>query len=395
VVAALLACTLASVPVRADTKSELNDAKAQLDDLIARIDSGQATIASLQADSNALVKKIDQVQTKITQTQARIVDVQKEIKQAQGELVATQDQLDRRAWVAYETGPGISVEFLLGSTSLSDLANRLEIVDRAAQSDKDLITQIQGLQTKLRQKRGNLRDLEDQQRTTRDGLNADYKDLQGKLAAQQAAVAQLEQDKADAAALVDKLDKKLQAEIEAEKRRLAELERQRREQEQQQHQGGGGGGGGNVSHHPFTRCPVAGAVGYSDDFGAPRYGGGFHPHAGNDMFASRGVPVVAPFDGTASDASNGLGGLAVKVFGAEGWVYNAHLDSIGTLGYVSAGTVIGTVGDTGDAIGGATHDHFEWHPNDVAGYASQWTSPYGYSQIGDAVDPYPYLNQAC
>jgi murein DD-endopeptidase MepM/ murein hydrolase activator NlpD len=133
--------------------------------------------------------------------------------------------------------------------------------------------------------------------------------------------------------------------------------------------------------------------GYSDDFGAPRYGGGYHLHAGNDIFAPRGTPIRAPFAGTASNASNSLGGLSVYVTGALGYVYNAHLSSIGTLGSVSAGTIVGYVGDSGDAQGGATHDHFEWHPNAIP--SNPHVSPYGQSVIGGAIDPYPYLNSVC
>src|SRR5206468_9828842 len=96
---------------------------------------------------------------------------------------------------------------------------------------------------------------------------------------------------------------------------------------------------------------------------APRYSGGYHLHAGNDLFASRGTPIVAPFDGVAADDSNPLGGLSVIVSGAMGYVYNAHLDSIAKLGTVSKGDVVGYVGDSVDAKGGLTHDHFEWHPN--------------------------------
>jgi murein DD-endopeptidase MepM/ murein hydrolase activator NlpD len=83
----------------------------------------------------------------------------------------------------------------------------------------------------------------------------------------------------------------------------------------------------------------------------------------------------------------------VYVYGAAGYVYNAHLDSYGATGHVTAGTVIGYVGDTGDAQGGATHDHFEWHPKVIP---SNWPqSAYGYSVIGDAVNPYPLLVAAC
>jgi murein DD-endopeptidase MepM/ murein hydrolase activator NlpD len=149
----------------------------------------------------------------------------------------------------------------------------------------------------------------------------------------------------------------------------------------------------SLGSNPFAVCPVAGAVRGYDGFGAPRYAGGYHPHAGIDMMADFGVPIVAPFPGIAVASPNDLGGNAVKVYGSHGYVYNAHLSRYGRLGQVRTGTVIGYVGDTGDARGGPPHDHFEWHP--AALPASAWVSPYGYTVIGGAVDPFSYLLQVC
>ncbi len=132
------------------------------------------------------------------------------------------------------------------------------------------------------------------------------------------------------------------------------------------------------SSAPLEICPVQGAGFLADDFGAPRYAGGYHPHAGNDVFTRRGTPVVAPFDGVALAAPNPLGGLAVRVHGTVGYVYNAHLSRYGKLGSVQAGDVVGYVGNTGDAGGGPPHNHFEFHPGG-----------------GRAVDPHPYLLKAC
>ncbi len=129
---------------------------------------------------------------------------------------------------------------------------------------------------------------------------------------------------------------------------------------------------------PFSICPVQAEGYYSNDFGAPRFAGGYHPHEGNDIFADFGSPIVAPFEGRAETAANRLGGLAVKVFGKNGYVYNAHLIAYGRMGQVRAGDVIGYVGNTGDAIGGPPHNHFEWHPRN-----------------GRAINPYPYLQQVC
>jgi murein DD-endopeptidase MepM/ murein hydrolase activator NlpD len=129
---------------------------------------------------------------------------------------------------------------------------------------------------------------------------------------------------------------------------------------------------------PLATCPVRGRGYIANDFGAPRYSGGYHPHAGNDVFAPQGTPIVASFEGVAVKSPNKLGGNAVKVYGPLGYAYNAHLASYGKLGPVKATDVIGYVGDTGNALGGPPHDHFEWHPGN-----------------GPAVDPFPYLKAAC
>ena len=144
---------------------------------------------------------------------------------------------------------------------------------------------------------------------------------------------------------------------------------------------------------PFRVCPVHGDGFFSDDFGAPRYSGGFHHHQGNDIFVPEGTPILAPFDGVAVADPNNLGGNAVQVFGAAGFVYNAHLKAYGTLGAVKPGTVIGYVGNTGDATGGPPHDHFEWHPHIFP--AKPWVSGYGFAAISGAVDPYPLLVASC
>jgi murein DD-endopeptidase MepM/ murein hydrolase activator NlpD len=128
----------------------------------------------------------------------------------------------------------------------------------------------------------------------------------------------------------------------------------------------------------FRVCPVDGPRYIHDDFGeivefegVPR-----HVHMGNDIEAPTWTPIRAPFDGYAWGSYTALGGYAVRVRGDRGYVFNAHLIGYGNLGWVSAGTIVGYVGSTGDAT--APHDHFEWHPWD-----------------GGAVDPHYLLTLAC
>jgi murein DD-endopeptidase MepM/ murein hydrolase activator NlpD len=142
---------------------------------------------------------------------------------------------------------------------------------------------------------------------------------------------------------------------------------------------------------PFLICPVQGPYSYSDDYGAPRYAGGYHPHAGNDIFAQMGTALVAPFDGYVEKDPNTLGGQAIKVTGPLGYVYMAHLVDYSPLvpGPVRAGDVVGFVGNTGDAQGTSPHDHFEWHPKAIHSYDKSIPGANG------AVDPFRYLVIVC
>jgi LysM repeat protein len=126
----------------------------------------------------------------------------------------------------------------------------------------------------------------------------------------------------------------------------------------------------------LARCPVPGSR-FANDWGFPRSGG--RAHAGTDLFAPRGTPVLAPAAGVVSFGTGSIGGRQFRLAGDDGSTYiGSHLDAFGASGRVSAGTVIGYVGNSGNAAGGATHLHFEVRPDD-----------------GASMNPYPLLAAAC
>jgi murein DD-endopeptidase MepM/ murein hydrolase activator NlpD len=125
-------------------------------------------------------------------------------------------------------------------------------------------------------------------------------------------------------------------------------------------------------------CPVDGAVEFVDSWGAARSGG--RAHKGTDMMAGHGTPTVAPVSGSLEQHSSSAGGLAWYVHGDDGnTYYGAHLSAYENqgAGWVEAGTVIGYVGDSGNAAG-TPHLHFEYHPGG-----------------GAPVNPYGLVSAAC
>jgi peptidoglycan LD-endopeptidase LytH len=106
----------------------------------------------------------------------------------------------------------------------------------------------------------------------------------------------------------------------------------------------------------------AGVRAVADTWGAPRVGG--RRHRGQDIFAPRGTPVRSATAGVVAGITDGgLGGKAVWIFGAGGRrYYYAHLHRYGEglrVGdVVTTETIVGYVGNTGNARRTAPHLHF-------------------------------------
>ncbi len=123
------------------------------------------------------------------------------------------------------------------------------------------------------------------------------------------------------------------------------------------------------------RCPVPVAK-FTNDWGQARSGG--RSHVGTDMLAARGTPIFAPVAGTVKFDTSTRGGLSFYLDTPSGLqLYGAHMQDVGASGKVESGTIIGYVGDSGNAKG-TTHLHFEVHPTKKT-----------------KTNPYPLLKQIC
>jgi murein DD-endopeptidase MepM/ murein hydrolase activator NlpD len=134
---------------------------------------------------------------------------------------------------------------------------------------------------------------------------------------------------------------------------------------------------------------------FSNDWGDARSGG--RQHQGTDIFGTKHSEVLAVADGfvIAIDESP-RSGFYVRVAHRDGWeswylhLNNDTLDSDDGAGgpesafapdlevgmFIAAGTVIGYVGDSGNAEGASSHTHFELHDGTRA------------------LNPYPYVADA-
>lgn len=137
--------------------------------------------------------------------------------------------------------------------------------------------------------------------------------------------------------------------------------------------------------------PVAGPAKFSHDWGLPRYTPYPHLHQGTDIFANFGTPLVATESGKIlAKGSAGAGGISVWVSGDSGTAYYyAHMQAwvkgLAVGQRVEKGSIIGFVGNSGNAIDSPPHVHFQIHPGSRGNPGGMGTPPR---------DPKPFLDDA-
>lgn len=369
---------MGSIALAAPGKEEVDDAYARAKQLLQQASAAREEVAASDLRVQAMARRVLDKQEEVEAITAELLATERAIGEQRARLAQISAQLNERAVEAFINGPSSTVGILLGSESMIQLSDRLEFVQTVAQNDADLANEVVNARNELQTTASTLRELRTEERGALSRIRSEQAALLRELARRQDLLAQIEAKEAAAARYAKKLDAKRQDYLDS----LAAPP-----------QTSGGGPVPPGMAGVFRVCPVDEPKVVTDSFGAPRYVGGYHPHRGDDIFAPGGTPIRAPFEGVARDATNPIGGISVIVQGTSGWVYNAHMSRIGSLGTVQAGDVIGYVGMTGASGAGVNHNHFEYHP---AGVPSNWPeSPYGYSIIDDAVNPFPLLSAAC
>jgi peptidoglycan DL-endopeptidase CwlO len=212
-----------------------------------QVQSAKAKLGALQQKISLLVEQYDQAKIAYQQTQQKLSDVRKTKAAADAQAKAAIDELSKRAVAAY-TGMGSQLDSILGSSSFSDLSDRVQYMGALAQSDSDLAAKADAASTQAQWAAEELQRTLDQQQQQRTSL--------------QNQVSQIKKAAADQQALYQRLNRDYQMALRAE--RLAE------QQAQQDLNNGGststtpsGGGGGFVPPPNSSAAETAIAAAYS------------------------------------------------------------------------------------------------------------------------------------
>jgi murein DD-endopeptidase MepM/ murein hydrolase activator NlpD len=330
------AVLLAALPADAQRTPGLDETRARVQQLTQELSDAETELANLELETEA--------------AGARLADLQR----SADALVGTVVDSAVSSFLRRDAAPT-----MLSSTDVVAAMRADELANAALGADTDSIEQYRSVFEDLQIAGLDLADRVAEQQRTTDRLLAARDDLGVELA-------RLEKLEAE----------RLAAEA---RRRAAEAERARAAAAASSAASSSGATSVPVASRrsgTLQACPVAGAVSFVDSWGAGRSGG--RRHKGVDMMASIGTPVVAPVGGSVTHRSNRVGGRSFYLTGNDGnFYYGTHLSGYGNAGSVSAGDVIGYVGDDGNARG-IPHLHFEVHPGG-----------------GSAVNPYPYVAAVC
>jgi peptidoglycan hydrolase CwlO-like protein len=194
VVAAVLALA-GSVPAAGasapSTTTRLRTAHTRLADLERRIAAEDAAVAVSQGRLLSLAARLHAARSRFDAVEQQLAGTRWTLAQTQGEFEAIRARLDARAVSAYMTGPASGLEIVLESTSPSNLADRMQVLDSLAIADGALSRQIDAAAAQLADMQAEQSDLLETQASAVVSLNRDQAQLAATFAAQQHDLADL------------------------------------------------------------------------------------------------------------------------------------------------------------------------------------------------------------
>lgn len=404
-----------AIPTTVSAEDSISDLEQQLQQLEQEnqkyqkiLDDTKSDIAEKEEYKSALVSKVQVLDEKIAVTREKISSLNDDIKEKQDAydkgLSEVEDQFDalaNRLRILYMSGNATDLEIIFGAKDFSDLIDKMELVKSLANSDKELISEIQTklneLSTKKEALEADKKDLETQQaslKSDQDEFNKLISDNDEILKNLYASNSEAQNSLESAALQSDEIEAKISQYYAAQKAAAEHAAQASQSSSGSSSSSSSSSSSGSSSSGSSSSgsssvivpsgsgfaWPTPGFVSRSSEWFEDRE---VYNHGGIDIAGAgiMGTPVVAAADGTviASNSSCthnwgksyscGCGGgygnyVMISHAGGKMTVYG-HLTSLTVSSgqSVSRGQVIGYVGSTGNSTG--PHLHYECRLNGV------------------------------
>ncbi len=363
---------MAVVPVGASAQTQSDVDAAARNKRIAEARKTQAyqDYVAVTAQLDAAVEQYELIHAEHEDLLYRISRMEAAVERYQAEAAELEETAKDILVNAYMSGQKNLIGSAFSATTVQDLVTSQAVIDRATQRE---LASIDNLDAVSRQADRSAAELDVRRADVAANEEAAAVIVEEITALQQRQREILAKADADLTAAIDTLNREIREKKIEDDRRKAQAATRSASRP-------GAAGGAAPAATPGFICPVQGGAAFIDSWGFPRSGG--RTHKGVDMFNSRGTPLVAVVDGVVRFSSNSLGGKSTHLYADNGVVYYyTHLDGypsdIGSGQRVAKGTVVGYLGNTGNARYTSPHLHFEIRPN------------------GKAVNPYPTVRSAC
>jgi murein DD-endopeptidase MepM/ murein hydrolase activator NlpD len=378
---ALCVAVMTPLSVSAETVAEIQAEQDRLEaekqELQSKLDQLRNEEAEKQAYQDTLQEKIDVLQEQIDTTRQNIEDLNNSITEltmkldaSEAEIQDTIDEFKERLVALYAAGSVSTLEILLDSDSLSEFATRSKMLETMTAHDQELVDKLEAYVESTEAERTERQQQMEEVAELKKDLESQQKELDALYEENAAAIVEIQGAEGATENALAANEEELAA---SEEKMLAAIEAQKAAEEAAQAgQGGGGsssggsisypsGGGGVEGFNPIW--PLPGVTYISAGFN------GYPGHKGLDIAGPYGTPVVAAEDGTVIDANDydswGMSwGYYVLIYHNSTYTTRyAHLSSVAVSNnqYVTAGTVVGYEGATGNVTG--PHLHFEVYQN--------------------------------
>ena len=408
-------CLLSAVPVvTADTMSELESKQSQLAKDKKNV---EALLSEYEGKAEESEKYLEEYDNKMKIQEEQVENVQKQIELLESDIAGLEasiaekeaeveegiEKFGQRLRALYMAGNDSMASVLTGSADFYDMLARMEFVERVSKHDNDLIdslhVQISELETSKSELQDKLAAMElkkAEEEKYYEELRETYNNHAETKQMQENMIADYQKRASDIASEQQQVEQELQAEI----RRLQEIEEQKRkeeearrkkEEEERKKAAEAAGTEYIPQAAPLTYSdtgfiwPVPSVRNMTDTYGyrtIAEEGGAGDFHKGIDINKPNcyGEPIVASAAGTvitASNTGNGYGIHVVIDHGDKIATLYGHMSScaVSVGDRVEQGQTIGYIGATGYAYG--NHCHFEVRLD------GQHTNPLNYVNINN------------
>ncbi len=349
-----------------EKKEEINDVKDQMSDKMREIQKLSGQISDYE-------NQIADLDDEISDLEDSIDEQEKELKKAQEDYDYQNELLKKRLVALYEAGKTSYIDVLLSSQDITDFISRYYLITEIAQSDSELLQQIEDTKNSIETKKASLEASKEKIVANKKNKQETSNALKSSKSLKDKQVSQLSEQEQELQEQLDQFEKD-KKDIQAKLKKIAEEEAKKASENSKKN---------NITTKPSAsgyirpvNFPITTGLYYSDG----RY------HGAVDFSGSgiSGTPIKAVKDGTvvistALKNSNGIyrsygeyivinhhdGTMTLYAHGAPG------SRKVSTGNTVKQGQTIMNVGTTGNSTG--YHLHFEVIVN------------------GRTVDPRPYL----